>query len=238
MGGTLIALRERFFAAFSAAAIHHGLSPIANDADLKSLYSGEQKPVWDAAYHQLKYIPESLQLATSNELIEAAHLLGIGFPSLCGFPVTRVDMPADKDHILGAHQDYPYHRGSSGSLTLWVALQDTDTPLGPVGVARGSHLVGEIATQDGIIADPDTLAAYQFESYPVKVGQVLAMSQMLVHRSGPNYSDRVRFSVQIRFNDLNDNRYGKRFFFVNEGSTQDFVSTDRGVGSAISKSLP
>jgi hypothetical protein len=237
LGGTLTALRERFIAVFSAAATHQGFDPVSNDADLASLYNGLHKPIWNSAYHQLKYLPEALQLATSEELLEAAHSLGIEFPSLCGFPVTRVDMPSDRDNILGAHQDYPYHKGSSESLTFWIALQDTDVALGPVAVARGSHLNGEIATSEGIITDLRTLSEYEFESPPVHVGQVLAMSQMLVHRSGLNSSDRVRFSIQIRFNDLGDADYGRRYFFVNEGSTQVFVSAGDEVETAVSSEL-
>lgn len=223
LGSDLAVLRGRFLEVFSSAAMLSGIGAIETDADLIALY-GDHKQVWDAGYHQLKYLPETLRLAASEDLVALARALGIGFPALCGFPVTRVDMPGDEVNILGAHQDYPYHRGSNGSVTLWIALQDTEAELGPVDVVRASHLPGEIDSIRGAIVDPETLAAYEFSSCRVERGEVLAMSQMLVHRSGRNRSNKVRFSLQVRFNDLDDAEYAGRSFFVNECSTQGFVA--------------
>ena len=43
---------------------------------------------------------------------------------------------------------------------------------------------------------------FTFKDVPCKIGDVLIFSQCLVHKSGNNSSNSVRFSIQIRFNDL------------------------------------
>ena len=43
---------------------------------------------------------------------------------------------------------------------------------------------------------------FDFKDVLCKIGDVLIFSQCLVHKSGNNNSNSVRFSIQIRFNDL------------------------------------
>jgi hypothetical protein len=47
----------------------------------------------------------------------------------------------------------------------------------------------------------------------MKLGEALVFSQFMVHRSGENRSDNIRFSLQLRINDLDDDEWAKRKFF-------------------------
>ena len=55
---------------------------------------------------------------------------------------------------------------------------------------------------------------FNFEDIEMKVGQALVFSQFLVHRSGENKSDNIRFSVQLRYTDLADKEYAKNNYFL------------------------
>ena len=48
----------------------------------------------------------------------------------------------------------------------------------------------------------------------VKAGEALIFSEFLVHRSGKNISDKIRFSIQLRLTDLLSNDYMKKNYPV------------------------
>ena len=223
LASELAAIRKKCIEVFSLAAVHNGLAAITDDAGVSKLREPETKNVWDAGYHQLKYLPEIHHLCAHSEILEIAKTLRITSPSLCGMPVVRVDVPGEKKRILGAHQDYPYHYGSIDAVTLWLPLQDITEDIGPVEMVKCSHTEGVVESEDGIIRDESLLSSLQFRKCPVALGQVVAFSQMAIHRSSYNASNKIRFSLQIRFNNLDSAEYGRRLFFVNEGSTQKFI---------------
>jgi Phytanoyl-CoA dioxygenase (PhyH) len=49
------------------------------------------------------------------------------------------------------------------------------------------------------IADQGALAALPKVKVPAQLGDALIFSTMLLHASGPNLSDRIRFTLQVRF---------------------------------------
>ena len=46
----------------------------------------------------------------------------------------------------------------------------------------------------------------------MEVGDLLVFSSMLVHRSGDNVTDNIRWSIQLRYNNLADKTYIERGF--------------------------
>ena len=57
-----------------------------------------------------------------------------------------------------------------------------------------------------------------FIDVPCKFGEVLVFSQYLIHKSGNNLSNKIRFSVQLRINDIGDKEYANRNYFVNKNN--------------------
>ena len=47
----------------------------------------------------------------------------------------------------------------------------------------------------------------QMQHLNIKIGEAIIMSQFLVHSSGDNNSDSIRFSIDFRLNDLNEKSY-------------------------------
>ena len=50
----------------------------------------------------------------------------------------------------------------------------------------------------------------------MNAGEAVVMSQFLIHSSGENNSKKIRFSLDFRFNDLNDRMYALRKYYVNQ----------------------
>ena len=106
--------------------------------------------------------------------------------------------------------------GSYNGITIWIPLQETPTLLGPLEVIPGSHREGLLPKNDATDVKRSELTPMrdddEFVTIPLGAGQARVFSNFLIHRSGPNRSNMVRFSIQVRFNDLASPEYARRKF--------------------------
>lgn len=144
-------------------------------------------------YHALKHHPA---------------LVGL-FERMLGGPILphpRVLMrnifPAREEFTTKAHQDYPNVQGTTEVFTAWFPLIDCPMQVGPLQVAAGTH-GGEIydfaigAGAGGIeITDP---LEGRWVSGPFALGDVLIFHSLTVHKGVPNHSDRLRMSMDVRY---------------------------------------
>jgi hypothetical protein len=144
-------------------------------------------------YHALKHHPA---------------LIGL-FERMLGGPILphpRVLMrnifPAREEYTTKAHQDFPNVQGTTEVYTAWLPLIDCPMEVGPLQVAVGSHTAGVydfgIAGGAGGIEIKDPLEG-RWTSGPFAVGDVLLFHSMTVHKGVPNCSDRLRMSMDVRY---------------------------------------
>jgi len=122
------------------------------------------------------------------------------------FPHPRVLMrnifPAREEFTTKAHQDFPNVQGTEEVYTAWIPLIDISLGMGPLQVAAGTHTEGvfdfAIAAGAGGIEIPDALEG-RWMSGDFAVGDVLVFHSMTVHKGLPNRSDRLRMSMDVRF---------------------------------------
>ena len=144
-------------------------------------------------YHRLKHHPA---------------LIGLFERMLGGpvFPHPRVLMrnifPAREEYTTKAHQDFPNVQGTTEVFTAWIPLIDCPMDVGPLQIAAGTH-TGDVYDFDigagagGIeITEP---FADRWVSGPFALGDVLIFHSMTVHKGVPNRSDRLRMSMDVRF---------------------------------------
>jgi Phytanoyl-CoA dioxygenase (PhyH) len=118
----------------------------------------------------------------------------------------RVDYPYDDDSLFPWHQDYPVIQDSEDALIYWIPLRDVGEQDGCLTVAPGSHKLGVLPQHPQSYHDvpstkiPDLSILTQFPhiSVPMQAGDVLAFSTLLLHASGTNRSENVRWTLQVR----------------------------------------
>jgi hypothetical protein len=145
------------------------------------------------AYHALKHHPRIIDLF--ERMLGGAIL-----------PHPRVLMrnifPAREEYTTKAHQDFPNVQGTTEVFTTWIPLVDCPMETGPLQVAAGSHTQGvydfHIGAGAGGIEIKDPLDG-RWVSGPFAVGDVLIFHSMTVHKGVPNRSDRLRMSIDVRF---------------------------------------
>lgn len=214
----VISTREKIIQTYNLASQLNGGPAIKNDRDIINLYRSEQRDLWVAAYDQLRMIPDMTYFANHPVILDAVkERCGIKFPVLGSPIVVRGNMPNDEANNFPPHQDYSINLGSFNSITIWIPLQDVDEGLGPLDVIHGSHKEGllDIASEGRyakILKNRPHNSEYT--SVNMKAGEALFFNQFLIHRSGVNESNKILFSLQLRFNDLDDEEYAKRKFFV------------------------
>ena len=144
-------------------------------------------------YHRLKHHPALISL----------------FERMLGGPILphprvlmRAIFPEREQYTTKAHQDFPNVQGTTEVFTAWFPLIDCPMETGPLQIAAGSH-TGTVYDFDiglgagGIeITDP---FEDRWVSGPFAVGDVLIFHSLLVHKGVPNRGDRLRMSMDVRY---------------------------------------
>jgi ectoine hydroxylase-related dioxygenase (phytanoyl-CoA dioxygenase family) len=118
-----------------------------------------------------------------------------------------VKYPGDGS-VVPWHQDAQYWPLTPhNTVTVWLAVFDTDAENAAMQVVRGSHKLGvfEHRTNDAthLVLDQEVQVS-QFDSNEVvtldlKAGQVSLHDDALLHGSEANLSDRIRAGITMRF---------------------------------------
>jgi len=113
----------------------------------------------------------------------------------------RVVAPATPEFTTLPHQDHYYLRGSDRVWTAWLPLGDCPVELGGLAVLPRSHRDGLLAhagagsgTRGVEITGDRTWAMSDLNA-----GDVVLSSCLTVHRAGDNLTDRLRISVDYRY---------------------------------------
>jgi hypothetical protein len=115
-----------------------------------------------------------------------------------------VAKPAEARTELPWHQDNGYTPlVPEEYLTCWLALDDAEVDNGCLWVIPGSHHEGTVPHRNDERGGPFRVghAGPAADGVPVPVarGSVLAFSSLLMHRSGPNVTDRRRLAWIIQY---------------------------------------
>jgi len=110
--------------------------------------------------------------------------------------------PAREEFTTKAHQDFPNVQGTEEVYTAWIPLIDIPVEAGPLQVAAGTHVEGvydfHIGAGAGGIEITDPLDG-RWHGGAFAAGDVLFFHSMTVHKGVPNLGDRLRMSMDVRF---------------------------------------
>ena len=120
-------------------------------------------------------------------------------------PIGRLIFPNCERLTVHAHQDYRFMGGDRECFTVWIPLHDCSVDGGSLQVVEGSHRTGYLPHADENLHVPeiaqDTELNGDWVGGRINAGDVLMFRSLTVHAASPNVSDRVRVSIDCRFQD-------------------------------------
>lgn len=162
-------------------------------------------------------LPETRNLFSSHLLIDVIrNQLGLEYPVFCGPTVTHytsLDLTGG-GYSLPYHQDYPSMASSANSIILWITLTPSSPSSHGIELLPGSHrhhvLPGN-QTERGFVTTQEVNEGFESFIPNVNVGEVLAMSPFLVHRTylNPEFQGR-KLSISQRFDDFKNKEWAEK----------------------------
>lgn len=179
------------------------------------------------------------RLSLREEVVKQLVALGVKRPNICTRPVlyfnSRHLAKSEVYYKSPPHQDWRSMQGSLNAMVIWVPLVDVPHELGALEIIPGSHVWGlQDSREDEWYRRIEGLSDEQYQSVEVAAGDVLFFSAFLVHRSGNNVTDSIRWSCHFRYNDLEESTFVSRKYpnpYIykpqQELVTKDFPSRDQ-----------
>ena len=162
-------------------------------------------------------LPTSFRNLWSNERLLNIVEQFIG-PEIAGHPVwnLRTKTPANEQTTVPWHQDNAYLDKDALYVlqpTAWIPLIDANVINGCMQVIRGGHKLGRTATHTCCaggtwyvdLAEEEIIRTFGADmekdvvTCEVPMGGVLFINNCIPHRSLENYSDKVRWSLDLRW---------------------------------------
>lgn len=120
-------------------------------------------------------------------------------------PIGRLIFPHCDRLRTHAHQDYRFMGGDPECFTVWIPLHDCPVNVGPLQVLEGSHRFGYQNHEDENLHVPEIPAGAavgdEWVGGQINAGDVLIFHSLTVHAASPNLSNRLRISLDCRFQD-------------------------------------
>jgi len=155
------------------------------------------------------------QLSLQETLVAQLIKLGVERPNICTRPVlyfnSRRLAKSEVYYKSPPHQDWRSMQGSLNAIVVWVPLMEISQALGALEIIPGSHLWGLLESrEDEWYRRIEGIGDDQYQSVEMNAGDALFFSAFLVHRSGNNVTDSIRWSCHFRYNDLEEPTFVSR----------------------------
>jgi ectoine hydroxylase-related dioxygenase (phytanoyl-CoA dioxygenase family) len=170
-------------------------------------FAGKHSARYGRSWTQDLAVPAVHALHRAPELLNAlAPLLGPDINGHRQFNL-RPKLPGQSLTVVPWHQDTGYygeHTAIDTILTVWMPLVPVDADNGCMQVLPGSHRQGAIPHRPGI-GDGEFLEAVggwqeaDVLTLPMQPGDALVMHNLVLHRSGENRTEGIRWSIDARF---------------------------------------
>jgi ectoine hydroxylase-related dioxygenase (phytanoyl-CoA dioxygenase family) len=118
-------------------------------------------------------------------------------------PIGRLIFPYCERLVVRPHQDYRFMDGDPECFTVWIPLHDCPAELGPLKILEGSHHFGFQSHEQTTIPEIPEVGALgrDWVGGRINAGDVLIFHSLTVHAASPNLSNRLRVSLDCRFQD-------------------------------------
>jgi ectoine hydroxylase-related dioxygenase (phytanoyl-CoA dioxygenase family) len=166
---------------------------------------GDPDPTFKRVYQEVFNLESFHALPHQPTLREMMKMLVGEQPFVHPKPIGRLIFPHCERLVTHAHQDYEFMGGDPEFFTVWVPLHDCPVEVGPLRILEGSHQFGIQKHERENLHVPkipeNAAAGDGWAGGQVDAGDVLIFHSLTVHAASPNYSDRLRLSLDCRFQD-------------------------------------
>jgi ectoine hydroxylase-related dioxygenase (phytanoyl-CoA dioxygenase family) len=180
---------------------HHPLERIADSAAA----CGDPDPTFKRVYQQVFNL-ESFHALPHQPTLRRVMKMLVGEQVLVHpKPIGRLIFPHCERLMTHAHQDYEFMGGDTEFFTAWIPLHDCPIEVGPLKILEGSHRLGVQKHRRENLHVPEipveAAAGGEWVGGTFNAGDVLLFHSLTVHAASPNLSDRLRLSLDCRFQD-------------------------------------
>ena len=177
------------------------------------LYKNEKENEFTSKIFEI--LPATLPLykfLSSEGIASILKDAGLRNPALGTVPLIRIDRPNDKFFSTPWHQDTWYSFSSKNSIVIWIPLTELSKDIGYLKYEKDSHNRG---VRDFVINE-ESNEKFKLINQPLEENikeieidfrDILIFRQSLLHKSGFNKSNECRISLQLRFNDMYQERF-------------------------------
>lgn len=166
---------------------------------------GDPDPDFKRTYQQVFNLESFHALAHQLTLRNVMTMLVGEQPLIHPKPIGRLIFPHCERLVTHPHQDYEFMGGDRECFTVWIPLHDCPVDAGPLTILEGSHRFGIQDHKRESLHVPEIPAGAAmgdgWVGGPLNAGDVLIFHSLTVHAALPNLSDRLRISLDCRFQD-------------------------------------
>lgn len=127
-------------------------------------------------------------------------------------PMCRFSLPQNKYSLTPWHVDKNYNHYLNDAYTVWIPLVDIDNEIGGIGFYDGNYdeKYEKTNKKNIFFSSVDLPDNAKIIRYNMKKSDVLIFDNSTIHKSIPNNSNKIRYSLDIRFtrnNPISSHRY-------------------------------
>jgi hypothetical protein len=181
---------------------------------------GDPDPRFKQVYQQVFQLESFHALPHRPELRAAMEMLAEGPVLVHPKPIGRLIFPRCERLTVQPHQDYEFMGGDPEFYTVWIPLHDCPLEVGPLQVVEGSHHRGVRQHQrEGLHVPEISMQQVEDETWAggrIDAGDVLIFHSLTVHAATPNISDKMRLSLDCRFQEASREVHPSNLVFAGE----------------------
>lgn len=181
-----------------------GHDPLERIAD-PGAACGDPDPAFKHAYQSVFNLEAFHALPHHPALQQVMKMLVGKYLLIHPKPIGRLIFPHCEHLTVHAHQDYRFMGGDPECFTVWIPLHDCPVNVGPLCVVEGSHRLGYVHHEEENLHVPEIPARADvggdWVGGQINAGDVLIFHSLTVHAASPNLSNRLRISLDCRFQD-------------------------------------
>lgn len=121
--------------------------------------------------------------------------------------IPRNIFPERPELTTPPHQDFVHIQGTAECYAVWITLSDCPVEMGGLQIAEASHTQGvhefKVSSGAGAMEVADPMDG-RWVGGDYALGDVVIFHSMAVHRGAPNLSERLRQSIDARYQKASD----------------------------------